>query len=94
MKFCGLAGVDEERRTRKPFLVLGDDPQNLKKRGRKECSISNKKPKPHYNHCKHEIIFFLKKILLLQLIMIFSLLKSYEAVSLEISFFSFKVLDC
>ncbi|PPD95310.1 hypothetical protein GOBAR_DD07646 [Gossypium barbadense] len=47
-------GVDEQRRTRKPFLVLGeegdDDPQNIKKRGRKECSTSNKKPKPHYNH--------------------------------------------
>ncbi|XWS13458.1 hypothetical protein CRYUN_Cryun36dG0038800 [Craigia yunnanensis] len=43
-------GVDEEHRTRKPFLVLGDDPPNPKKRGRRECSISNKKPKPHYNH--------------------------------------------
>ncbi|KAG8483168.1 hypothetical protein CXB51_022145 [Gossypium anomalum] len=47
-------GVDEQRRTRKSFLVLGeegdDDPQNIKKRGRKECSTSNKKPKPHYNH--------------------------------------------
>ncbi|XVF29160.1 hypothetical protein REPUB_Repub15cG0096000 [Reevesia pubescens] len=46
-----FAGVDEERRTRKPFLVLGDDPQKVpKKRGRREFSTSNKKPKPHYNH--------------------------------------------
>ncbi|XVE81393.1 hypothetical protein DITRI_Ditri15bG0059600 [Diplodiscus trichospermus] len=43
-------GVDEERRTRKPFLVLGEDPRNPKKRGTGESSISNKKPKPHYNH--------------------------------------------
>ncbi|XP_022722994.1 uncharacterized protein LOC111280095 [Durio zibethinus] len=41
--------LDEERRTRKPFLVLADDPQDLKKR-RRDCSISNKKPKPLYNH--------------------------------------------
>ncbi|XVF65120.1 hypothetical protein PTKIN_Ptkin09bG0221300 [Pterospermum kingtungense] len=43
-------GVDEDRRTRKPFLVLGDDPQIPKKRGRTECSMSNNKLKPHYNH--------------------------------------------
>ncbi|XP_017975787.1 PREDICTED: uncharacterized protein LOC18602755 isoform X2 [Theobroma cacao] len=43
-------GLVEEHRTRRPFLVLGDDPPKPKKRGRRECSLSNKKPKPHYNH--------------------------------------------
>ncbi|KAL4273664.1 hypothetical protein GQ457_13G016710 [Hibiscus cannabinus] len=45
-------GIHEKRRTRKPFLVLGeeDDPQNIRKRGKKECSTSNEKQKPHYNH--------------------------------------------
>ncbi|OMO93075.1 hypothetical protein CCACVL1_06641 [Corchorus capsularis] len=42
--------ADEERRTRKPFLVLGDDPERSKRRGKRECSISKEKPKPHYNH--------------------------------------------
>ncbi|XP_031266399.1 uncharacterized protein LOC116124793 [Pistacia vera] len=44
-----ISGADEKHTTRKPFVVLGDD-SKWNRKGREKSSISNKKPRPSYNH--------------------------------------------
>ncbi|KAK1592718.1 hypothetical protein Q3G72_029178 [Acer saccharum] len=48
-----FAGSDNRLPTQRPFIILGDDSKYKRKgrkKGRKESLISNKKPRPHYNH--------------------------------------------
>ncbi|KAK0608231.1 hypothetical protein LWI29_027539 [Acer saccharum] len=48
-----FAGSDNSLPTQRPFIILGDDSKYKRKgrkKGRKESLISNKKPRPHYNH--------------------------------------------
>ncbi|KAK0607604.1 hypothetical protein LWI29_017276 [Acer saccharum] len=48
-----FAGSDDRLPTQRPFIILGDDSKYKRKgrkKGRKESLISNKKPRPHYNH--------------------------------------------